>query len=419
LLFGLAIVTGILAGLYPALYLSGFKPAKVLKGGQFKGKVWVRQALVVGQMVLASGLIMGAFIIHSQVAYMLEKDLGFEAQQKLVFNLNGVSNGQQVTAYRDALLRLPEVRNAAAINETPGKRLVSDILLYKSGQTMDDGDLTLMSYVDENFLKTLKIDLLAGRNFTLADTASTRGIIRVIANEAAIRKQQIPLEEAIGTVLYSEVEDLRIEATIVGVMADINYQSLLDEVRPMIMVASPASDLGFLVADVESADYTAFLTKAQTAWEQMVPELPFRYSFLDEDIAQVYHTEQTLSKIISTFTILAIIIACLGLFGLSVYAAEQRQKEISIRKVLGASIESLVIMLSREFLLLVGVALLIAVPLSYYFMQEWLANFAYQTPIYWWIFAGTAAIAIGLAFLTISFQSVRAALANPVDSLKE
>lgn len=420
MLTGIALATGLLAGTYPSLYLSAFKPMALFKQvGVRKGRTsWLRQGLVVGQMVIASVLIIAALIIHVQVDYLLTKDLGFEVAQKVVFDLQGADQGAQVAAFGQALKRLPQVSEVASMLETPGRALSRDLSMYKPGQTMDEAQIVWLDYADEHYLDVLKIELLAGRMLTLADTAVEEDKLRVLANETLLREMQIPLEEAVGTMLRSEFEDTNIEATIVGVMEDVMYQKLSSELRPFILLPAAPENLGMIVADVNTTDYGSFLTQAQSQWEALLPGLPFKYSFLDEDIAQLYATEQTLSRIIGTFTLVAIAIACLGLFGLSVYAAEQRQKEVSIRKVLGASIQSLVTLLSKEFLLLVAIALLVAAPLAYYGMQQWLNNFAYHTPVHWWIFGLTAGITLLIAFVTVSIQAIRAALVNPADRLR-
>lgn len=419
LLLGIALGTGLLAGGYPALYLSAFKPMALFKPENHQGSAsWLRQGLVVGQMVVASVLIISALIIHTQVDYLLNKDLGFEATQKVVFDLQGSSDGSNVANLANELRRMSQVRNVSAMLQLPGKSLSRDIGLYKLGQSMDESKIVWLDYADEHYLDVLKIDLLEGRVLTLADTVVEESNFRVMVNEAVLDALQIPITEAVGTVLRSDFEDNRMGMTIVGVMENVMYQKLTEELRPFMIIAEAPENLPFLVADVNTEDYGRFLAQAQDSWERVIPDLPFKYSFLEEDIAKLYQTEQVLSRIIGTFTFVAIAIACLGLFGLSVYAAEKRKKEVSIRKVLGASIRNLVALLSKEFLLLVGMAVLIASPIAYFGMQQWLADFAYRTSIHWWIFGLTGLLTMVIAFLTVSLQALRAALMNPSDNLR-
>ncbi len=420
LLFGITLGTGVLAGGYPALYLSAFKPIALFKHvtSHHGSASLLRKGLVVSQMTVASVLIIGALIIHTQVDYLLNKDLGFEATQKVVFDLQGARDGSAVTGLGDELRRMPQVRNVSAMLQLPGKSLSRDIALYKPGQSMDESKIAWLDYADEHYLDALKIDLLAGRVLTLMDTVVDGSNFRIMVNEALLDELQIPIAEALGTVLRSDFEENRMSMTIVGVMENVMYQKLTDELRPFMLIASAPENLSFLIADVNTEDYGRFLAKAQSSWERVIPDLPFKYSFLEDDIAQLYQTEQTLSRIIGTFTFVAIVIACLGLFGLSVYAAEKRQKEVSIRKVLGASIQNLVTLLSKEFLLLVGMAVLIASPIAYFGMQQWLADFAYRTPIHWWVFGLTGLLTMVIAFLTVSLQALRAALMNPSDNLR-
>lgn len=421
LLFGIAAVTGLLAGSYPALYLSGFKPLDLFSNWSARqGKAsWLRQGLVIGQMMVASILVIAAVIIHTQVSYMLNKDLGFEKTQKIVFDLQGAQEEHDLAAFRDGLLRMPEVQNATAMASTPVQYLLRDMALYKDGQSMQEAQIVWLNYVDDNYLDVLKIELLSGRMVGPEDISEEDTKSRVVVNEAVLDQFQIPMEEAIGSVLKSEFSGMYFELTVVGVVENVMSQKLTDELRPFALFPAAVEDLGYVIADISTTNYEQFLAKANQHWGAVLPDLPFQYSFLDEDIAQLYDTEQTLSQIISTFTFVAILIACLGLFGLSVYAAEQRRKEVGIRKVLGASVQSLVSLLSREFLVLVGVALLLASPLAYFIMQKWLTNFAYQTPIYWWIFGLSAVITLAIAFLTVSFQAVRTAVANPIGALRD
>lgn len=422
LILGFILLTGILAGSYPAFYLSSFKPISIL-GGMNKSKgnrgtVLLRKGLVVGQFTVATALVIGAIIIQSQLNYMLQKDLGFEKNQKIVIPFNDSSQSGNLEAFRNELMRLPEVNAATAINEPPGRNLIQDIPLYKSGGSMENSVDIQMTYTDDFFFETLKIDLLSGRGLSKTDTSSQRNIIKVVVNEKAINQLGISVEDAPGTVLYSDFENIHIEATIVGVMENVLYQNLTKEVEAFMVAAAVPDNLLNLVADVNTTDYPTFISKAEDTWKSIMPNLPFEFTFLDSDIAQLYQTEQTLSRIIGIFTLMAILISCLGLFGLSAFAAEQRTKEIGIRKVLGATTTGLVGLLSKDFLTLIIAALFIASPLAYFFMDKWLADFAHRIDISWWIFVLAGFVAISIAFLTVGFQSVKAALANPVESLR-
>ncbi|MCB0594770.1 MAG: ABC transporter permease [Lewinellaceae bacterium] len=418
----LALFTGLIAGSYPAFYLSSFRPIGVLqntvRAGRKEGAVWLRKGLIVGQLALATALVIGALVIRLQLDHMLEKDLGFEKNQKVVFHFHSGEGSANLEAFRSELMRLPEVNSTSAMSEAPGQPLLRDIPLYKQGGDMQNATDVRLAYTDDHFFKTLKVRLLAGRAPTLADTASSRGIIRVVLNESALKDLEIPIEEAPGTVLYSDLEDVHIEATVVGVMEDIAFEKLSSELGPFMIVAEPPRNLRNLVADVNTSNYQDFMNKAKVLWAEVVPGLPFDASFLDADIARMYQTEQSLARIIGAFTLIAILISCLGLFGLSAFAAEQRTKEVGIRKVLGASVAGIVALLSKDFLKLVLIALVFASPLAYWFMEKWLDNFAYRINIQWWVFALAGAIAVVVAFLTVSFQSVKAALANPVEALR-
>ncbi|MCB9266946.1 MAG: ABC transporter permease [Lewinellaceae bacterium] len=419
---GLAILTGIVAGSYPAFYLSSFRPIGALrqegKAGRKKGAAWLRRGLIVGQLGLATALVIGALVIRLQLNYMLEKDLGFEQNQKVVFHFHSGEGSSNLEAFRGELMRLPEVNSASAMSETPGQPILMDIPLYKQGGDMQNATDVRLVYTDDNFFRALKADLLAGRAPTLADTSGSRGIIRVVLNESAVKRLDIPVEEAPGMVLYSDFEDIHIEATVVGVMKDIVFEKQSSELGPFMIVAEPPRNLRNLVADVNTDNYKAFMDKARALWAEVVPGLPFDASFLDADIERMYQTERSLSRIIGAFTLIAILISCLGLFGLSAFSAEQRTKEIGIRKVLGASVASIVGLLSKDFLRLVLIGLLVASPLAYYFLEKWLDNFAYRIDFHWWVFPLAGAIALIVAFLTVSFQSVKAALADPVRSLR-
>jgi putative ABC transport system permease protein len=276
---------------------------------------------------------------------------------------------------------------------------------------MSTSQLVQVNRVDENYFKTMGVRLLAGRNLNPGDTSN-----QVIVNEATIRKLEISKEEAVGQHLFAEYDGSREEYTIVGLVNDYNFNSLKQEIRPLINFYS--SHPSYMVVEANTNEYRSLISDLGSAWKKSVAGLPFEYSFLDEDIQQQYKDENTLKKISNSFTVLAILISCLGLFGLAMFTAQQRVKEIGVRKVLGASVAGITSMLSKDFLKLVFISILIASPIAWWVMDKWLADFAYRTPITWWIFLLAGILALLIALITVSFQAVKAAIANPVRSLR-
>ncbi|MCB0670151.1 MAG: ABC transporter permease [Saprospiraceae bacterium] len=421
LLVGLIILTGILAGSYPAFFLSSFKPLSVLKGkivSVSHGKFNLRRGLVVGQFAIAIILVIAALIIRSQLNFLVEKDLGFEKNNKIIIPFHAMESREKLDLFRQELLRNPEISSIAGVSKYPGQQVINDIPLYKQGEDMSSSVDIRAVYIDEGFFETLKIPLLSGRELTRADTTRDGQSLRVVLNRTAIEKLGIPVDEAPGTMLFTDFEDAEISAQIIGVMDDIEYQSLSGEMGPFMVIAEPARNLIYMIADVSTGDLPGLISGIEETWKNFIPEYPFEFSFLDDNLNRLYETERSLAKIISLFTILTILISCLGLFGLSVFAAEQRMKEIGIRKLLGASTFGIVKLMSFDFLRLVALSLIIASPLAYYFADNWLNDFAHRISISGYYFLIAAGIAIGLAFITVSFQSIRAALVNPAESLK-
>ncbi|MBK9017807.1 MAG: ABC transporter permease [Saprospiraceae bacterium] len=302
----LVVLTGLVAGSYPAFYLSSFRPLAVLRGTSGlkgnAGATWLRKGLVVSQFAISSALVIGALIVHFQLDYMLEKDLGFEKKQKVVFPFRTTESHAAVATFRNEIMRLPEVGSASAMAVCPGQMVYNDLPLYKPGQDMNSATAVRFTYCDENYLNTLKIKLLAGRQFTQADTSTQEGTAKAIVSEAVLNHLGIPLEAAPGMVLSSDFEDQRIKITVVGVMQDYLYQNLGSEMDPFMVIYEQPNRLAHVIADVNTADFPSFFKKTEATWKSVLPSLPFEYSFLDENLAQLYSSEQNLSRIISAFT---------------------------------------------------------------------------------------------------------------------
>ena len=423
IIVGLVLLTGVIAGSYPAFYLSSFNPLSIFRGMRdtktSRGAINFRKVLVVSQFVISSVLIIGAVVIQRQLNYLLKEDMGFEKNQKVIFPIRAEESRPQIGSFRNQLTALPEVNNVSGMTAYPGRFVPNDISMYKEGESMNSATVIRFAFTDEHFVNTLKVKLLAGRNFTPRDTSSDFSKSKVLVNQTVLKTMNISQEEAIGMVLRSDREGgEQVQHTIVGVFQDINFERMSEEIKPYMILIAPHQQLPQVIVDVTTQDYPAFVQKAQKIWAELFPGVPFEYLFLDQEVAQLYQAEQTFSDIIGTFTLVAIFISCLGLFGLSVFAAEQRMKEIGIRKVLGASVGSLTGLLAKDFVILVVLSICIASPIAWYLMNLWLKDFAYRIQIEWWVFVLAGLIAVAVAFLTVSVQSVRSALANPVKSLR-
>ncbi len=423
IILGLALLTGIISGSYPAFYLSSFNPLSIFRGMKTNksgsGAAYLRKSLVISQFVIASVLIIGALVVQRQLNYLLQQDMGFDKNQKMIFSLQMVQGSPEVETFRNRVSALPEIKALAGMSAYPGQFVPNDISLYPEGGNMNTAQIIRFAFADEHFLKTLKIGLLAGRNFLPQDTAQTIQEGRVIINETALKKLGIQLERAPGMVIKSDRADgNQFHYTIVGVMKDINFERMSEAVDPYMVYAGQVRNLPQVVADVNANDYAALIKKVQVIWNEMFPSIPFEYKFLDQEVANLYQAEQVFSRIVNAFTMIAILISCLGLFGLAVFAAEQRTKEIGIRKVLGASVGNLTALLAKDFVILVMVAIVIASPIAWYLLNLWLKDFAYRIQIEWWLYLLAGGIAILVAFLTVCTQSIRLARANPIQSLR-
>lgn len=417
---GLAIVTGVLAGLYPAFYLSAFRPAAVLKGNVTRSftAATLRKGLVVFQFAISICLVFATLVIHRQLDYIKNRDLGFNKSQKLILPLQeGYLNSENnFSTLKNELLKHPEITAVTSASSYPGIVNLSDMLLYADGKTKADNVDVHINAIEPNFMQTLGIPLLQGRTFYDNNHTDSTS---VILNETAIKQLGLTTNNAIGKTVKYDIGDYHGALQIIGVVKDFNFESLHNRIEPFGFTHTIMGNrFGFLIVSVQSANYAPVLKKIQQSWSKLFPNNPFKYTFLDQDFQRNYEKEQRTSGIIEAFTSIAILIACLGLFGLSAFSAEQRIKEIGIRKVLGASSSEITLLLSKNFLTLVGIAIVIALPAGWYMMNQWLQAFAYRATVSWWLFAVSAVAAILVALATISFQSVKAAIANPIKSLR-
>jgi putative ABC transport system permease protein len=410
-LLSIAIGIGLLAGVYPSLVLSGFQPIQVLKGRFSTGTkgALLRKGLVVMQFTISIGLIVSTLIVILQLNFMRRQPLGFDSQQMLVLDTHGDDHRR---ALRTELDGLPGVISTTMSSSTPGGGFMNAYSIIKNQK----GEMEVCSpdvyFVDYNYITQYKIKILAGRNFSTAyGTDTTQAMI---LNESAVRMLGYSSpQDAIG----KPFSQWGRKGAIIGVIKDFHYQSLRSQVRPLSMRIEP-NGCDQISVNVRSANLPATVAAIERKWKKVIPNQPFSYFFVDEFFDRQYRGEDRFGKLFLYFAALAIFISCLGLLGLASYSTLQRTKEIGVRKVLGASVAGIVNLLSKEFLLLVGIAFLIATPLSWFFMSRWLKDFSYRIPVSWWIFVLAGVLSLLIALLTISFQAIRAAVANPIKSLR-
>jgi putative ABC transport system permease protein len=424
-LFGAALLVGILSGLYPGVVLSSFQPAQVLKGkltGNRSSSSFLRNGLVVFQFAVSIFLIIGTIALYQQMIFMKNKKLGFDQEQVIL--LRDVRNvGNRLTAIKDEMVKSNMIKAGTVSSYFPGPGSARKTpLMWKYGSLpLPENSINAEKWsVDYDYVNTLGIEILEGRNFSRDFPSDSNA---VILNESAIARfgfTDSPIGHKIS--LFHDNPDgsqdqSKLETwEIIGVSKDFNYESLREQVSPLGLFFGTSQ--GSLAFRYETGNTQSVISSLEKKWKEMAPGEPFHYSFLDENFQTLYNTEARVGRIFALFACLAVIIACLGLFALTAYTAEQRTKEIGIRKVMGASLSNIILLLTRDFgkLILGGFAL--ATPLAAYGIQWYLQDYAYKTSISWWIYIAAGVITFLLALLTMGYQSLLAARTNPVEALK-
>jgi putative ABC transport system permease protein len=420
-LIGLSVIIGVFSGIYPALFLSGFATIPALKGqmGSQLATIFFRRSLVVFQFVVTIVLIVGSCIIYQQLNYFSNKDLGFNKAQTLTFHINNQDVRGRVDALKQALLQNPHIEAVGVAGNPIGNNNIGggDFNLGADGKPTAESKIVQNLQIDEDFIPALQIRIAAGRNFSKTITSDASEAI--IVNETLVK--ELGWKDVIGRRVRTGVEEKGnvLERTIVGVVKDFNTYSLQHKIVPMVMeLPAEANDRDNLYIRIAKGDIKESLSYISKTYLKFDIEDKPEFHFLDQNFAAQYQTEQKQGAILLIFTILAIAIACLGLFGLVTFTATQRIKEIGIRKVLGASVSNIVSLLSADLLRLVCIAFIISTPIAWFAMNKWLQDFAYKIHIQWWIFLLAGVVSLVIALVTVSTQSIRAALANPAKSLK-